>query len=575
MKTQRDAWAYGPSRRTVADNMKRMIAVYNHEVERFDAAHVELTKKARDGVVDAFVDADPTKIAWTRALKSELVKGTRLVFDAARLVPSLYRPFAKEWLYFDRKLNELVLQNPRFFPSVGAENRVIGVSAGESRSGYSVLMADVVPSLHATDMVGSQYFPLYLYDGAGAERDDRTEVAASLFATPKNASTGGTRRDGITDAGLAHFQATYPGEGITKDDVFYYVYGILHSPDYRERYADNLGKELPRIPRVKTAADFWAFSNAGRALGELHVGYETVSEFPGTIDGPAKPTAAQYRVEKMKFGKGKDKTTVHYNNFITVRDIPLEAYEYVVNGKPAIEWVMERQSVTTDKASGIVKDANAWATETVGDPRYPLSLLLRVITVSLETMKIVRALPKLDILDEAAPAEGAADGAKVLPFRRVTPKPDERFTTCVPLVPLHAAAGGFSEAQEDLPELDDPAAAWITWDGAPRFAEGMFVAQVVGRSMDPVIPDGAYCLFRRASLPSSPERPVLVRHGGTADPETGGQYTVKHYHEETGPGGARRIVLHPTNPTFKPLVVTPAETAEVRVIAEVTQVLES
>lgn len=110
----------------------------------------------------------------------------------------------------------------------------------------------------------------------------------------------------------------------------------------------------------------------------------------------------------MKFGKGKDKTVVHYNDFITVREIPLEAYDYVVNGKPAIEWVMERQSVTTDKASGIVKDANDWATETVGDPRYPLSLLLRVVTVSLETMKIVRALPALDILEEVSPAKSAS-----------------------------------------------------------------------------------------------------------------------------------------------------------------------
>jgi predicted helicase len=204
-----------------------------------------------------------------------------------------------------------------------------------------------------------------------------------------------TRCDGITDAGLAHFREAYPGEAITKEDVFYYVYGLLHSPDYRERYADNLGKELPRIPRVASAADFWAFSKAGRALGDLHVGYEKVPEHPAKVEGPAKPTAAHFRVEKMKFGKGKDRTVVHYNDHFTVRGIPLEAYEYVVNGKSAIEWVMERQSVTTDKASGIVKDANAWATETVGDPRYPLSLLLRVITVSLETRRIVGGLPGL------------------------------------------------------------------------------------------------------------------------------------------------------------------------------------
>lgn len=174
-----------------------------------------------------------------------------------------------------------------------------------------------------------------------------------------------------------------------------------------ERAADNLGKELPRIPRVKKAADFWAFSKAGRELGELHVGYEQVPEHPATIETSVKKLEPKhYRVEKMKHGRikrpgekaEKDRSVIHYNDFITVRDIPLEAYDYVVNGKSAIEWVMERQSVTTDKASGIVKDANAYATETVGDPRYPLSLLLRVITVSLETNRIVASLPKLDIL---------------------------------------------------------------------------------------------------------------------------------------------------------------------------------
>jgi len=404
LKSQRDAWAYGPSRDGVADAMGRMIEFYNSELTRLARTHPGLDKKQRESVIDRFIDTDPSKIAWTGALKNDLVKGTVLRFDTKNIVPSLYRPFTKSWLYFDRKLNERVYQIPRIFPfAERVANRAIGVSASESMGVYSVLMTDVNPNLKAVDMVGSQFFPLYVYDGEADEDED----GASLFATPKKDPTLIGRRDGITDAGLAHFQSAYPGETITKEDVFYYVYGILHSPDYRERYADNLGKELPRIPRVKTAADFWAFSKAGRALGELHVGYEKVPEHPACIEGPAKPTAAQYRVEKMKFGKGKDKTIIHYNDLLTVRDIPLDAYDYVVNGKPAIEWVMERQSVTTDKASGIVKDANAWATETVGDPRYPLSLLLRVITVSLETMKIVRALPKLDLLEEQAAADGA------------------------------------------------------------------------------------------------------------------------------------------------------------------------
>ena len=565
--TNRDSWTIGPSKSSVAEHMRAMIDFYNAERARFEQAHPALDKRAREARTEGFINTDRTKIAWTRALKNELAKNARLAFDSERIVPCLYRPFSKQYQYFDRKLNEMVYQIPRLFPREGVTNRVIGVSASESMGVYSALMADLVPGLKTVDMVGSQYFPLYVYD-VDSDAEDGGQPLLGAAAKTKT-SPGPARGDGITDDGLAHFQSAYPGKQITKEDVFYYVYGILHSPDYRERYADNLGKELPRIPRVKTAADFRAFSNAGRALGDLHVGYEKVAEYPAKIEGPAKPTPLQYRVEKMRFGKGKDKSVIHYNEFITVRDIPLEAYDYVVNAKSAIEWVIERQQMTTDADSGIVKDPNDWATEAVGDPRYPLSLLLRVITVSLETMKIVRALPALDILEEAT----TPDEEKVVPFRRVTPKPDERFATCVPLVALQAAAGAFGDVQEDVAELDDPNAEWVTWDGPRRFAKGMFVARVRGRSMEPTIPDGAYCLFRRAPLPSAPDRPVLVRHAGPTDPETGGQYTVKLYGEEKASTGEKRIVLRPTNADFDPMEIPSSDAADVRVIAEVVEVL--
>jgi predicted helicase len=188
---------------------------------------------------------------------------------------------------------------------------------------------------------------------------------------------------------------------IIKEDFFYYVYGLLHSRDYCERYADNLSKELPRIPCVKKAADFWAFSQAGRDLADLHLNYETVEKYPlQIVGGGLLLNDADYRVEKMRYGKnGKDKdlSTLIYNDKITLTGIPLEAYEYVVNGKPALDWVVERQCVKTDKDSGIVNDANDWAVETMNNPKYPLELFQRVVTVSLKTMKIVRALPQLDI----------------------------------------------------------------------------------------------------------------------------------------------------------------------------------
>ena len=318
-------------------------------------------------------------------------------------MPGLYRPFNKQWLYFNRNLNEMVLQMPRLFPDAGSQNIVIGVSASASRSAYSVFISDHVASLHAVDMVGSQYFPLYLYDEPEADAANASPEQSPLFgAEGQSAPTpAAKRRDAITAEGLAHFQSAYPGETINREDIFYYVYGLLHSPDYRERFADNLGKELPRIPRVKTAGDFWAFSGAGRKLAELHLNYESVAPHPLVIDSAGRKLAdADFRVEKMRYGKkGKDKdlTTLHYNDKVTLTGIPVEAYDYVVNGKPALDWVVERQGVKTDKDSGIVNDANDWAVETMGNPRYPLELFQRVVTVSLETMRIVRGLPRLEL----------------------------------------------------------------------------------------------------------------------------------------------------------------------------------
>lgn len=385
----RDAWVCNASQAKLATNMSGMIGFYNSEAERFNAAHSELDIKERQAKVGGFIDADPARISWTVNLKQDLGKNRSYAFESESIVPGLYRPFTKQWLYFNRRFNERVYQMPRIFPDAGADNLVIGVSAAGEKVAFSALISRHVPSLHFVDIEGSQCFPLYLYDEtAQASKDD-------LFSEPVDG--GLRRRDAITDTGLAHFQAAYPCEQISKEDLFYYVYGILHSPDYRERYADNLSKELPRIPAVKKAADFWAFSKGGRALAELHLNYETVEPYPLSIETKGSLTNADYRVEKMKFAKKGDKTTVIYNHRITLKGIPEAAWDYVVNGKAALDWVMERQAVRTDKASGIVNDANDWAVETMGNPKYPLELFQRVVTVSLETQKIVNSLPPLDI----------------------------------------------------------------------------------------------------------------------------------------------------------------------------------
>ena len=389
VKTQRDAWVINPSLSILSSSVKSMISFYNSEVARWNASTAH-----EQGAVDlnSFVSSDPTRISWSADLKKNVQRGRTFTSDDGKYVCTMYRPFTKQWLFFSRVFNERVLQTPRIFPNGQLPNRVISVSGTGARAGFSALMIDTLPNLHTID--SGQCFPFWLY-----ERSELTEGDLLEERHP-----GFQRLNAITDYGLQHFQSAYPSEPITREDIFHYVYGLLHSEDYRSRYRASLVKELPSIPCVKPVQDYRAFRDAGKRLGELHVSYEHVDPYPATIDTGGEllleEPEATYRVTKMRHprsDKNKDRSTVIYNPHITIRDIPDAAWEYVVNGKPALSWVMERQCVKTDKASGIVSDANRYAIETVGDPRYPLDLFLRVITVSLETMKIVRALPKLAI----------------------------------------------------------------------------------------------------------------------------------------------------------------------------------
>ncbi|MFW2588136.1 DEAD/DEAH box helicase [Sagittula sp. SSi028] len=389
VKTNRDYWCINSSADTVSAKMGQMIDFYNDEVDRlaFDP--------------DGFTASTDTKlISWDGTLRADLKKRRRGEFSEERIVPILYRPFQPQWMYFDRQFNNSIYQMRELYPAPSAQNRTICLTGIGEAKHFSALMSDRMTE-HKFHY-NSQCFPLYLFE----ER----EPEEGLFSTD-DPDGNLQRRDAITDEGLSHFHAAYPGQEISKEDLFYYIYGLLHSPEYRERFKNNLVKQLPRIPAVRTFEDFAAFRDAGRALGNLHVNFESVKPYMVTFkegDHRLIPEAqndpvAFYRVKhtnKWKWGgtgKEKDLTTVIYNDNITLQNIPLEAYDYVVNGKPALEWVMERQVVKTDKKSGIVNDANDYANETVGDPKYPLELFLRVITVSLETMKVVNSLPPLDI----------------------------------------------------------------------------------------------------------------------------------------------------------------------------------
>lgn len=383
--TNRDLWCYNSSKDVLQANIRRLLSFYSEEVARLSSAFPSASKKQREAALGDFLRIDPKNISWTRGLKQDLANLKPLSFDPQAIVTSLYRPFNKQLLYFSRDLNEVVSQMPRLFPRGTANNRVICINGKGSRTGLSALMTDCIVDLNAFD-AGTICLPLYVYEEVAQDNND----LLSSQGMPEV-----RRRDGISDAALSRFQSAYAGESINKEDIFYFVYGILHARDFLERYADNLNKESARVPIPKRAQDFWAFSKAGRSLAELHVNYESAQAFPAKVS-QARPGTTDYRVEKMRYGKNKDKSTLVYNATITVTEIPLEAYEYVVNGKPALDWVVERQCVKQDDSSGISNDANAFA-EMMGNPRYPLELFLKMISVSLETQEIVKSLPVLEV----------------------------------------------------------------------------------------------------------------------------------------------------------------------------------
>lgn len=386
--TNRDAWVYNFSRAKVHANMSSMIDFYNQEVERY-------FQSDKSDKIEDFICKDPTKISWTAILINRAKKHQTFNFDQSNLRMGYYRPFCKQNLYFNRYFNEAIGLSPKLFPTPNHRNLVICVSGIGASKDFSVLITDLIPCL---DMVEkSQCFPLYWYD-------DSTADIADLFSVPQSEMDRYVRRDGVTDWVLSTARKQY-GSRVTKEDIFYYVYGILHAPDYRTTFAADLKKSLPRLPLVESPDDFWAFSRAGRSLAELHLGYERVEPYAGcrTIYSPLtnRGDEISYLIDdKMRFGKldskTADKRIIHYNAGITIENIPLEAYDYVVNGKSAIEWVMERYAVKTDPASLIANDPNDWCREH-DDPKYIYNLLLRIITVSLETMKIVRSLPKLKL----------------------------------------------------------------------------------------------------------------------------------------------------------------------------------
>jgi predicted helicase len=374
--TARDAWVYNSSLKKVRENMQRMIDFYNQQSNEY----FEAIKQNHKLEFDEFASKDATKISWNDSLKISCSKHTNLSFSNNEMRVGLYRPFFKNNLYFDRNFIQRPYQQPKLFPIPQLDNKIICVTGIGASKDFSVLLSDKIPSLDTIEK--SQCFPLYYYE-------ERQKIKLGLF--DEGGDSEYIRRDGVSDFILERAKAMY-GKNVSKEDIFYYVYGFLHSPEYRVMFANDLKKMLPRLPLVEDVRDFWKFSKAGRVLAALHINYETVSAYEGiTVTGAESDF---FTVEKMRFPKKDQKDTIHYNSKITISNIPSKAYEYVVNGKSAIEWVMERYTVATHKESGIKNDPNNWAEE-VGNPRYILDLLLGVINVSVQTVDIVNSLPKV------------------------------------------------------------------------------------------------------------------------------------------------------------------------------------
>lgn len=377
--TGRDAWAYNFSRDALSSNIRTSIQHYNAEIVRI-------------GGTEADPEVDPRSFAWNRNARVALSRNHKYTFVPEAIRPSLYRPFATSNLYFERDMNAMQYSLRKLFPTAENENYgfyVNGVAAGNP---FACMATRDIPCLDLFGK-GGQFFSRYRWEEV---REDA--LALDLEGKVVN---GYRRVDNITDEFQRLMRERY-GDQVTKGDVFFFIYGVLHSPEYRERYSGELKQMLPRVPKV-TLDSFERFTSAGRELFHLHADYEEVERYPLEVAGGEQPPLgeeeAYYRVQKMRFPSGTKAAdtpnSLVMNSFITVRGIPEAAYQYQLGSRSAIEWIIRQYQVTTDKTSGIVNDPNQWGIEH-GNPRYILDLLQKVVTVSVRTVEITKALPGLD-----------------------------------------------------------------------------------------------------------------------------------------------------------------------------------
>ena len=393
--TCRDAWVYNFDRATVEGNMRATINFCNQITAEY-AAHPSK---------DFFKEPshlDDTRISWDEKNRKDVQRGRTTEFKPDGMRTAIYRPFVRQHLYLDRNWNNSVYRLQDISPDADHRNMGIYQVGASSAVPFSALLLDDLPDLHVTGAgSGGQFFPRWRYEAASSgDMLDFGDEPASNYSYRKI--------DNIADVSLRYFKAAY-GDTFTEDDVFFYCYGLLHSPAYRELYKADLKKVLPRIPLV---TDPWPYVEAGRRLSELHTNYESVEPYP--LEGlDVAPASGQdpydfFRVQTLTFPKVRDletkklvadKSRLVYNSRITLAGIPAETSQYMLGSKSALDWIVERYSVSEHPKSKITNDPNAWSRE-VGNPRYILDLIARIVTVSVTTVEIVAGLPDLEVLPD-------------------------------------------------------------------------------------------------------------------------------------------------------------------------------
>ena len=367
-KTSRDAYIYNFSRDACAENARAMVGDYQ--------GAMEIREKHPDYTVDDVVNLYSSNVRWDRELKNNLRRRKNVSYSPERVWTTQYRPFVKQRCYVEYVLVNNKYQMDSIFPTPDRENRAICVPGISSTKPFSALVVDTIPDLNF-ESAGAQCFPRYryAYRPGGGLLGERARLE---------------RIENISDTALAAFRAHYNDNSISKDAIFDYVYGILHASGYRERFANDLAKELPRIPM---APDFSTFAEAGRALAELHLGYETGEEYPLEVAfaHSGEPRPEHFRIGQRAMGFDDDKRTVlRVNEHVCLRGIPDAAHRYQVNGRTPLEWFIDRYRITQDKASGILNDPNEW----FDDPRDLIAAVCRIVHLSVETVRIVEGLPK-------------------------------------------------------------------------------------------------------------------------------------------------------------------------------------